>query len=210
MVHAAGYAAASGCTVDSTTFIFTCPPTTSNGLTLLRTFEFFDSTGAPMLAFNGVNTASVAVMATESGVRPTANGADTVSGTRSLTATGCWATTRRGFGTARAPASSAATGRTASRRAPPTFPTTPRSRTSSWTSPLQQSVPASGTITRLVSGTGTVTRNGTTKSITISRTVTITFNGTEFVPMTVGTVAYTLDLATGQATKNSRERGPHR
>jgi hypothetical protein len=32
--------------------------------------------------------------------------------------------------------------------------------------------------------------------------VGITFNGTEFVPMTVGSLNYTLDLATGKATKN--------
>ncbi len=201
--YAAGYAAASGCTLDSATAIFTCPPVSSNGLTLVRTFEFFDSTGAPMLKFDGLATASVHVVATETGVRPTATGADTVSAVRNLTASGLLGqnTTRIWNGTATRTVGSFWSDSLAQRTADLTDNTTfanvvidlPRS---------SNPYPASGTITRVVAGSGTVTRNGTTKTMTVSRTVTITFNGTEFVPMTIGTASYTLDLATGQATKN--------
>ena len=57
------------------------------------------------------------------------------------------------------------------------------------------------TATGLLGHNTTRTWNGT-GSVTISRTVGITFNGTEFVPMTVGSQNCTLDLATGKPTKN--------
>jgi hypothetical protein len=62
--------------------------------------------------------------------------------------------------------------------------------------------PVSGTITRLVSGTASVTRLGVTKSFSVNRTVTITFNGTQQAAVTVNGNSYTLDLSTGVATKN--------
>jgi hypothetical protein len=62
--------------------------------------------------------------------------------------------------------------------------------------------PISGTVTRQIAGSGTVVNAGTTRSFTMSKTVTITFNGTRLVPMLVGTVPFTLDLLTGKATKN--------
>ncbi|MGA9836264.1 MAG: hypothetical protein WBQ26_03000 [Gemmatimonadaceae bacterium] len=203
LAYDAGYAAAAGCTLDSATSIFTCPPTTSNGLTLVRTFEFFDSTGAPMLAFNGATTASVHIVATETGVRSSATGADTISRVRDLTASGLLGhnTTRIWNGTGTRNDGGYWSDSIATRTAHVIDNTTftnivvdlPRA---------SNPYPASGTITRMVSGAATVTRNGTTRSLTVTRTVTITFNGTEFVPMMVGNTAYTLDLATGTATKH--------
>jgi hypothetical protein len=53
--------------------------------------------------------------------------------------------------------------------------------------------PLSGTITREVT---VQVVNGLGDTITRDRTVVVTFNGTEFVPLTVNGVEYTLDLAT--------------
>lgn len=203
LAYEATYAAATGCTLDSTTYIFTCPSTTANGLTLVRTFEFFDATGAPMLKFNGLTTASVHMIATETGVRPSATGADTISRLRDLTASGLLGqnTTRIWNGTGLRNDGGYWSDSVATR----THHLSDNTTFSNIVVNLPRSsnpYPASGTITRLVSGSGTVTRNGTTKSLTISRTVTITFNGTEFVPMLIGTTSFTLDLATGKATKN--------
>ena len=200
---ATAWAAASSCTLDSATFLWTCPSTTANGLSLVRVLEFFDSTGAPMLKFNDTTTASVRVQATVSGVRTLANGADTVSRVRDLTASGLlgrnstriWNGT--GNGTSGAYWADSAASRTAHTTSSTTFTNIvvdlPRS-----THPY----PASGTIARAVSGTGTLTRNGATRTFTITRTVTITFNGTEFVPMVVGDDTFTLDLATGKVVKH--------
>ena len=156
-----------------------------------------------MLHFNDSTTASANVVANVSGVRTLANGADTVSRVRTLTATGLlghnatrtWNGT--GSGTSSAYWADSTTVRTARTSETATFTDIvvdlPRA---------SHPYPASGTVTRVISGTGTVTRNGTTKTLTISRTVTITFNGTEFVPMVVGTQTYTLDLVTGKVTKS--------
>ncbi|HZI42689.1 MAG TPA: hypothetical protein VFD67_13320, partial [Gemmatimonadaceae bacterium] len=62
--------------------------------------------------------------------------------------------------------------------------------------------PMSGTITRQISGTASVEKAGVSKTFSITRTVTITFNGTQNATVTVGNNSYTLNLATGVATKN--------
>ncbi len=200
---AATFGAASGCTLDSATYIYSCPSVTLHGLSRVWTVEFFDSTGAPMLAFNDTTTASVHITATASGVLTTAHGADTVSRTRDLTVSGLLGrnTTRTWNGTGSDTSSaywadSVAT-RTANVSAASSLTdlvvTLPRS-----TNPY----PTAGTITRDVTGTATISRDGITKSLTVTRTVTITFNGTEFVPLMVGTQSFTLDLATGEVTKH--------
>ncbi len=61
--------------------------------------------------------------------------------------------------------------------------------------------PMSGTVTRQMIGSGSVSKLGTTRTFTVTKTMTITFNGTRYVPMTVGTMQFTLDLYTGTATK---------
>ena len=199
----ASYAAASGCTLNTATSIFVCPPTTVNGLTLIRTFEFFNAAGTPVLKFNDSTTASVNLVATEGGVRPSATGADTISRLRTLTASGLLGhnTTRIWNGTGFRTDGGYWTDSVAAR----TYDVTDNTTFTSIVVTLPRTAnpyPTSGSITRQVAGAGTVTKGGVTKSITISRTVTITFNGTEFVPMTIGSTSYTLDLATGKATKN--------
>ena len=48
-----------------------------------------------------------------------------------------------------------------------------------------------------------MTKGDSTRTVAISHNVAITFNGTEFVPMVVGSVNYTLDLATGKSSSPS-------
>ncbi len=65
---------------------------------------------------------------------------------------------------------------------------------------LPDAWPASGTITRTHSVTRTDAVNGTRAT---TRTSVVTFNGTQNVPLTVNGTAFTLDLATGEVTKNA-------
>jgi len=62
---------------------------------------------------------------------------------------------------------------------------------------LPDTWPVSGTITRNHSVTRTDAVNGTK---TTTRTSVVTFNGTQFVPLTVNGTPFTLDLATGTVT----------
>lgn len=182
---------------------FDCPPrVNANGVTVVRSLAFYDATGAQMDHFDST-TASMNVQSTENGVIVRDNGADTVSGSRNVTATGLLGhnTTRIWNGTGSGTGGKYWSDSVATRTADVTWNSTfgdvvvalPRSA---------NPYPVSGTIIRLVSGSGVVTKGDSTRTITISRTVVITFNGTEFVPMTVGSQNFTLDLATGKATKN--------
>jgi hypothetical protein len=193
----------SGCTLDPSSGRFLCPPQVNgNGVTVIRSLAFYDATGAQMNHFDST-TASLNVQSTENGVIARDNGADTVSGSRNLTATGLLGhnTTRTWNGTGGGNGGNFWSDSAATRTADVSWSTTfsnivvalPRSA---------NPYPVSGGLSRVVTGSGVVTKGDSTKTISISRTVGITFNGTEFVPMTVGSLNYTLDLATGKATKN--------
>jgi hypothetical protein len=193
----------SGCTLNSSDGRFDCPPQLNgNGVTVVRSLAFFDASGAPMNHFDST-TASMNVQSTENGVVVTAAGADTVSAARNLTATGLLGhnTTRTWNGTGNGTHGAFWSDSAASRTADVSF----NSTFSNVVVALPHSsnpYPVSGSISRIVAGTGVVTKGDSTRTVTITRTVGITFNGTEFVPMTVGSQTYTLDLATGKATKN--------
>ena len=173
-----------------------------NGVSVIRSIALFDTTGAPMDHFDST-TASMNVLATLSGIVLRANGADTVNATRNLTATGLFGhnTTRTWNGTGDGTHGAFWTDSAASRTSDVTFSSTfanvvvalPRSA---------NPYPISGTITRVVTGTGVVKKGNKTRTITISRTVVVTFNGTQTVPMVVGTEHFTVDLSTGAAVKN--------
>ncbi len=193
----------SGCTLNAATGRFDCPAiVNANGVTVIRSLAFFDAAGAQMNHFDST-TASLNVQSTENGVIARDNGADTVSGSRNLTATGLLGhnTTRTWNGTGSGVGGNFWSDSVATRTADVSWNSTfsdvvvalPRSA---------NPYPVSGSISRVVSGSGVVTKGDSTKAITISRTVTIIFNGTEFVPMTVGSQSFTLDLATGKASKN--------
>lgn len=193
----------SGCTLNPADGRFDCAPVVnSNGLTVTRSLAFYDASGNLMNHFDST-TASANVLATEVGVLVRPLGADTVNRARDVTATGLLGhnTTRIWNGTASGTSGAYWSDSVATRTADLSDQTIfsnvvvalPRS---------SNPYPISGTIVRVVTGTGVVTKGGHTRSITISRTVTITFNGGEVVPMVVGSDTYMVDLATGIATRN--------
>lgn len=201
-VRYAFWAFAGGCTYSNATGRFACPDVVRNGLTLSHSAAFTDANGAAMSHYNDTTTASANFLVTVQGVHPTLLGADTLSRTRNMTATGLLGheTSRTWNGTGLRSDAGYANDQTHVRTYHTSDTTTfanvvvklPRS-TNPW--------PMSGTITRQIHGTGSVVANGVTRTFTISKTVTITFNGTRLVPMTIGTVAFTLDLYTGKASR---------
>ncbi|HEX4682893.1 MAG TPA: hypothetical protein VH277_09305, partial [Gemmatimonadaceae bacterium] len=194
---------AGSCAYSSATGRFTCPDVVKNGLTLSRSAAFTDANGTAMAHFNDTTTASANFQITVSGVHQRLLGADTISRTRNMTATGLLGheTTRTWNGTGTRSdggyMQDTAKVRTYHTSDAVTFTNVvvklPRT---------QNPWPQSGTVTRQISGTGSVVAGTTTRTFNVTKTVTITFNGTRLVPMMVGNVAFTLDLYTGKAVKN--------
>lgn len=192
------------CTYSSTTGRFTCPPITSNGLTLNRDYAFYDANNVTMSAYDSLLTASANFHISVTGVHTADAGADTVNRDRTLTVTGLagheTSRTWNGTGTRTDGGWRAFTGVIR------TYHTTDNVTISNVVVNLPRSSnpwPMSGTITRQISGTATVVKAGVTKTFSVTRTVTITFNGTVDATVTVGTSTYTLDLSTGTWTKTS-------
>ena len=194
---------AGSCVYSSATGRFTCPDVVKNGLTLSRSAAFTDASGTAMSHYNDTTTATANFQITVSGVHPTTLGADTISRERNMTATGLLGheTTRTWNGTGTRSdggyAQDSAKTRTYHTSDVVAFANVvvklPRS---------QNPWPMSGTVTRQISGTGGVVAGSTTRTFSVTKTVTITFNGTRLVPMMVGNVAFTLDLYTGKAVKS--------
>ena len=194
---------AGACTYEQSTTRFTCPPITDAGLTLARDYAFFDANGASMSAYDPAATASANFHVTVTGVHTAVAGADTVNRERSMTVSNLAGaeTWRLWNGSGTRDDGGFRSDATATR----TYHTTDHVTITDVKVTLPRSSnpwPASGTITRVISGTGTVEKSGVTKSFSIARTVTVTFNGTQYATMSVGGNTYTLDLATGIATRN--------
>ena len=191
-----------GCTYSASTGRFTCPPISAGGLTLNRDYAFFTAAPAPQSAYDASTTASANFHVTVAGVHVADFGADTVNRDRSLTVSGLAGaeTSRSWSGTGTRDDHGSRTEADVKRSYHVSDAVTvtnvvvnlPRS-TNPW--------PASGTITRQITGTASITRNGVSKSFSVDRTVTITFDGTQYATVTVGANTYKLDLSTGVATK---------
>lgn len=193
---------ASNCTYDTGTGRFSCPPIARDGLTLQRSFALFDTNGDPMSAYDAILTASANVKATVTGIHVALAGEDTVDRQRDVTVSGL-----AGAETSRTWNGTGSRDDGGYRQDTDRLRTYHTTDAVTWTNVvvnlprLTNPWPISGTITRQIQGTGSVMRNGTTRTFTIQRTVTITFNGTRYVPMLVGTTPYVLDLLTGHAVK---------
>jgi len=190
------------CPYDAGTGRFVCPPLTRGALTLDRSFALFDASGASQSAYDANLTASANFQVDVNGVHMALLGNDTVSRHRNLTVTGL-----AGTETARAWSGTGTREDGGFRQDTNRVRTYHTTDNVTWTNivvDLPRSThpwPMSGAVTRQISGTATVVRSGTTRTFTVQKTVTITFNGTRYVPMSVGTVEYTLDLMTGHAVK---------
>ena len=160
------------------------------------------SVGSLFFIYASATTASANFQLAVNGVHPTLLGADTISRTRTMTATGLLGreTSRTWNGTGNRSDGGYANDTARTR----TYHTTDATTFTNVVVNLPRSAnpwPMSGTVTRQIAGTGTVVKNGVTRTFTVSKIVTITFNGTRLVPMSIGGVAFTLDLYTGKAVK---------
>jgi hypothetical protein len=192
-----------GCTYNAGTGRFTCPAITAGGLTLNRDYAFFDANQTAQSAYSASTTASANFHVSVTGTHVVDNGQDVVNRDRNLTVSGLAGaeTSRTWNGTG-----------TRSDNGYRTVADVKRSYTVNDAVTVASVVvnlprssnpwPMSGTITRQISGTASVTKTGVSKSFSVTKTVTITFNGTQFATVTVGNNTYTLDLSTGVATKN--------
>jgi hypothetical protein len=191
-----------GCAYSATTGRFTCPDVIKDGLTLSRSAAFTDATGSPMSHYNDTATVSANFQIGVAGVRPTLAGADTISRQRTMTATGLAGheTSRTWNGTGSRNDAGYALDTLKTR----TYHTQDATTFANVVVKLPRSLnpwPLSGTVTRQINGSASVAKDGVARTFTVAKTVTITFNGTRFAPMSIGGVAFTLDLLTGRATR---------
>ena len=176
---------------------WTCAPVTENGLTIVRSYAFFDATGQPMKIRDDITTASVNFQFSMNG---TVSRDTTFSGVvhrnRNMTVSGLLGneTTRRwdGFGASADTNThrSALTTRTYAGRSIDSLRAVifPQPRTPT-------SYPLSGTMVRSVSYMVTSTGRGTERR-SVDRRAVITYNGTANVQVKSGTVTCTLHLDT--------------
>jgi hypothetical protein len=191
------------CTFTQSTGRFTCPPISAGGLTLNRDYAFYTANQTAQSAYDASVTASANFHVNVAGVHVVDAGADTVNRDRTLTVTGLAGaeTSRTWNGTGSRSDGGYRMDGTVKRNYHVADAVTvgnvlvnlPRS-SNPW--------PMSGTITRHVTGTASVEKTGVSKSFALDRTVTVTFNGTQYATVSVGGNTYTLDLSTGVATKN--------
>jgi hypothetical protein len=192
-----------GCTYNASTGRFTCPAITSGGLTLNRDYAFFDANNQAQSAYDAATTDSANFHFSVTGIHTAIAGADTVNRDRNFTVSGLAGaeTSRTWNGTGTRNDHGERDGTDAKRN----YATNDQLTVKNVVVNLPRSSnpwPASGTITRHITGTASVSRNGVTKSFSVDRTVTITFNGSQTATVTVNGNTYTLDLSTGVATKS--------
>lgn len=186
---------ASLCPFDTATARFVCPPVTVNGVTVTRSWGLFTAAGAPQSAYDANLTASATFHSTIVGTVTGDHWSGTVDRGRTFTVSGLAGieTTRTINGSGAGTESGVRTTEGGDR----TYRMTSSSAIAGVVVPVPFGAgawPLSGTVTRTVnysSTRGTETRSGT-------RTATVTFNGTEFVPLVVNGRTYTLDLALGK------------
>ena len=188
---------------------WTCPDISRGGLTFSRSFAFYDAAGQPMEQYDANQTASINVQTSVAGEVSHDNWSATIDRQRNMTVSGLQGDEQKrtwnGTGTSEESGSrhnDQGETRTYNMSAEVTVDNVeiPHGH-----NPSQDPWPLSGTITRHVSiqvldANGNVVRQA-------ERTVTITFDGTQFAKATVtgpnGTETFTIDLAMRRA-----HRGP--
>lgn len=189
------------CTYDPSSEKFVCPDRTNGSLTIKRFYEVFDASGNNQSAYDAQTTASARFHTVAEGSRTGEHFTATVLAERDFTVSGL-----AGSETTHTWNGSAVSTHTRSRHADNGFTRSYSHQANTAVNsvvvpfPHQDGLwPLSGTITR------TVTFNreaGPRPSIQGTRTATVTFNGTQLVPLTVNGVTFTLDLATGKIVRD--------
>lgn len=189
-VSTAGLAAAT-CSYASTSQSFVCPTVSASGLTLSQSYVLLSAAGAPMAAYDASTVAAIRTTSSATGTISDPSGPLTVDTRQTMTLSGLLTGTHtlNGTGTTHLVRSGSTAAGTID-------------VTNTFTNvvlPAQgggSAYPASGTVTSTVSSAigGTAT----------SSTITMTFNGTSKIPVTVGglgaTVRCTIDIASSTSS----------
>lgn len=204
------------CPFNAATGYHVCPELNlGNGLKINRSYGFFDASGGAMESYDDNQTASIHILkssqgdierSADDGTRWTASvdhaRDKTVSGLQGDEQTRTW----NGTGTseisrARFPSGAEAADRSyeVSSNVTVTDVVIPH-----FNNDAKDPWPLSGTITKVITGSVTVTRDGETQTREISRTVVITFDGTQFASMTVNGETFEVDLAARRAHRENR------
>ncbi len=192
------WGAASNCTFSASTGRFTCPTATHNNLTLDRSFAFFDASNTAQSAYDPQTTAKANFQSAVAGTVAHDGWTAAVRRNRDFTVTGLAGTEIRR--TWNGTGSGSMSGTNSDNGVSRTYTLNTTSTLSNVLVALprvQNPWPLSGTANHTVNGTRT--RVGAeTVSQSLSRSATITFNGTSIVPLDVGDKQMCLNLATGK------------
>jgi hypothetical protein len=198
-----------GCSYDAATGWHICEASVLPlGLTILRQYAFYDAASAPMETFDANKTAAIRVKRQLEGSvsRDVEGGSMTaeVHHDRDLTVSGLQGDEQKRTWNGTGQSQIART-RISDANGTRSYDITASVTISDVIVPHRNNQdldpwPLSGTITKHVTGTATV--NGETRSI--DRTVTITFDGTQFPTATVNGESFTLDLAARKALRKGR------
>lgn len=180
---------------------FECPTRTRNGFTSTRSYAYADAAGAAQSAYSATTTAAVNYRYTLDGSITRRRFTSTVSRARDITFSGLLGTalTINGTGSRETSRSRFSADSTSGQQR--SYELAASMRVTNVVLPafrVPDAWPASGTVARDF----TVVRtraDGTTQTVT--RNTVVTFNGTQFVPLTVNGTAFTLDLATGEISR---------
>ncbi|MBC7791630.1 MAG: hypothetical protein H7Z74_16915 [Anaerolineae bacterium] len=189
------------CDFSVSTGRFVCPDHTRGGITLARSFALLDAQSQPQSAFDASTTASANFVTTISGAITRENFSATFSRQRNITVSGL-----AGNESTHIINGTGATSNTRSRHSDDgperSYAMTETTNIVNVVVPFPHSSgawPLSGSVTRQIS----VSRDGEQGSPRArSRSATVTFNGTQLVPIVVGDRSLMLDLATGKIVRN--------
>jgi hypothetical protein len=191
------------CTYSATTSRFNCQVLSHEGRTVVRSYQLLDASGRPQPAYDAVTTASASFFTAVIGSVSRDQFSVSFGRERNITISGLAGTetqhTVNGTG-----ASSSARTRYSGTGETRIYTMTSGAAISNVIVPFpraQGSWPRSGTITRQVTSARDVAGGSAQPN---TRTATVTFNGTQFVPLVVGGQTFTLDLATGTVSRASR------
>jgi hypothetical protein len=182
------------CPFDATSGRLVCPTITHYGITINRSYAFWDASNAVQQAYDTITTAKGNVQTSIVGTRTGDEWSATVDRGKDLTATGlAGAETQRTWnGTGHDKVNRSRVTEAGETR---TYDIDCSVTVSDVVVPVPPAFPLSGSITR----TCTITivggpRDGTT----IQRTVVVTFNGNSTATLTIGDKTFTVDLTTGR------------
>ncbi|MGH7664646.1 MAG: hypothetical protein ACRENI_10190 [Gemmatimonadaceae bacterium] len=189
------------CTFDGGSGRFNCTVVTDRGLTITRSFALYDAGGNAQDHYDRHTTASADFHTTVTGTLERDGYTATVARSADATLSGLEGSeTSRSWNGASSAEVSAEHVSDAGLRRYEKLATGTVSAVVVGVPRSENPWPISGSIAHHV--TVTRTREGATDvSRTASRRVVVTFNGTQFVPLTVNDIAFTLDLATGKITR---------